>query len=426
MPTNKPITVFEHETLRIGDGRITPILLESLQRYYGNGVPYFDLVYNGVKFKEYVGVIQAGQTIIEVLPKVDRNNESSGAPETKWRKVLIGMLKVVGAFQVRSTSQSNLTLKSNHILDLYFELFINEVESLLHQGLIKQYRKTEGNRTSLKGALVFGKHIQQNLVHQERFYSRHSIYDVQHLLHAILYKTLCLLQRLNTNSNLHSRIGALLLHFPPMPDIRVSDETFERIIFTRKSRNYEPAVSIARLLLLRYHPDLSAGRNDVLALMFDMNLLWEQFLFVSLRKHLAGEYSVRPQISRRFWKPDDGNSSSIRPDIWIQGEDVSIVLDTKWKHIRDFNPAPEDLRQLYVYLQYYSADKVALVYPGETTLYRNGRYYDILQDAISDKECAVICIEPIADIVAWQQWLTEKIKYWMTDCINKTPRQHEF
>src|SRR5690606_23967716 len=155
---------------------------------------------------------------------------------------------------------------------------------------IKQYWKSEGNRTALKGALVFSKHIQHNLVHQERFYSRHSIYDVQHRLHAILYKTLCLLKRINTNSNLHSRIGALLLHFPPMPDIRVSDETFERIVFTRKSRNYEPAISIARLLLLRYHPGLSAGRNDVLALMIDMNLLWEQFLFVSLRKHLNGEY----------------------------------------------------------------------------------------------------------------------------------------
>src|SRR5690606_27744362 len=113
------------------------------------------------------------------------------------------MLKVVGAFQVRSTSQSDLRLQSNHILDLYFELFIREVEGLLHQGLVKQYRKTEGNRTSLKGALVFSKHLQQNLVHQERFYTRHSVYDVQHLLHAILYKAICLLKQINTNVNLH-------------------------------------------------------------------------------------------------------------------------------------------------------------------------------------------------------------------------------
>jgi McrBC 5-methylcytosine restriction system component len=413
MASGIPITVFEHETLRIGDRRMTPTLLATLQRYYGNGVPYFDLVYNGVKFKEYVGVIQAGQAIIEVLPKADRVKESSDATETKWRKVLIGMLKAVGAFQVRSTSQSSFTLKSNHILDLYFELFINEVESLLHQGLIKQYRKSEGNCTALKGALVFSKHIQHNLVHQERFYSRHSVYDVQHRLHAILYKTLCLLKRINTNMNLHSRIGALLSHFPPMPDVRVNDETFERIVFTRKSRNYEPAISIARLLLLRYHPDLSAGRNDVLALMFDMNLLWEQFLFVSLRKHLNGEYSVRTQTTKRFWKPDDGYSSSMKPDIWIEGKGISIVLDTKWKHIRDFNPSPDDLRQLYVYCEYYSARKVALVYPGDTNAYRRGKYYDILQDAISDRECAVICIEPTADVIAWQQQLSIRIENWI-------------
>ena len=140
------ITVFEHEIIRFdkGDKRLTKELFEALQLYYGNGVPYFRLCYNGIQFCEYVGVIQVGKTVIEILPKADKN-PSSKQEEKKWRDVLIGMLRVIGAFDIHSTSNSHLKIKSNTILDLYFELFIKEVEYLIHSGLVKKYRKKESN-----------------------------------------------------------------------------------------------------------------------------------------------------------------------------------------------------------------------------------------------------------------------------------------
>src|SRR5690554_1213343 len=144
--------------------------LDAFQRFYGDkGVPYFDLIHHGIRFKEYVGVIQVGNTIIEVLPKAD-GNPADEVGKNRWREVLIGMLKAVHGFEVQSPSSSSLKLKSNTILDLYVELFIREVEFLLHIGLVKKYRKENGNVHALKGSLQFGKHIQYNLVHQERFF----------------------------------------------------------------------------------------------------------------------------------------------------------------------------------------------------------------------------------------------------------------
>ena len=108
----------------------------------------------------------------------------------------------------------------------------------------------------MKGKLLFGKNIQHNLVHQERFYVSYPTYDTEHQLHLILYKTILLIKNLNSNIELKSRIGSLLLHFPEMPNIKVSASIFEKLIFNRKTKSYKKAIDIAKLLLLNFHPDV--------------------------------------------------------------------------------------------------------------------------------------------------------------------------
>jgi 5-methylcytosine-specific restriction enzyme subunit McrC len=408
------IVVFEHEAIRFdaGDKRISEEQFIALQKYFGKGVPYFGLRYNGIQFNEYVGVIQVGKTIIEVLPKADKNE----GDDKKWRNILTGMLAAIGNFDVKATSQSNLKLKPNNVLDLYFKMFIEEVEYLLHNGLIKQYRKKEGNVTALKGSLQFGKHLQQNLTHQERFYVRHSTYDVNHAFHFILYKTIKLLKQINTNMGLQNRIGSLLLHFPEMPDIKVTDATFKKLAFTRKNMSYKKAIEIAKLLLLQYHPDVSKGRNNVLALMFDMNKLWEQFVYVSLRKHKDAGTTVSGQSFKYFWNPEKGNRSKMIADIVINKvePDNCFVLDTKWKNLNGYNPSPEDLRQLYVYHEYYGAKKVALIYPGNGNEFtqNKGKYLDPITEKELEKECSVILLPVEQSIKAWQASIADYFKDW--------------
>ncbi|MCX6271964.1 MAG: restriction endonuclease [Bacteroidetes bacterium] len=409
------ITVFEHEAIRFdkGEKRITEDQFKALQQYCGAGVPYYNLICNGVQFNENVGVIQIGKTTIEVLPKADKNPHSE-TEDQKWRDILIGMLKAVGSFDIKSTSNSNLKIKPNTILDLYFLLFVKEVEYLIHQGLVKKYRKKQGNVAAMKGALQFEKQIQQNLVHQERFYVNYTTYDVHHILHFILFKTLCLLKQINDNPDLQSRIGALLLDFPEMPDIKVTEGTFNIIVYNRKTSGYKAAVEIARLLLLHYHPDLSKGRNHVLALMFDMNKLWEQFIYTSLHRNRQDGSNVTPQTSKDFWNPESGKKSRIRPDILISknGNDF-VVLDTKWKNLGEGNPSPEDLRQMYVYHEYYTARRVGLVYPGAEKKPTKGKYFDPNPKNEPTKECSLISVSVEPDIKTWQKNICDKIYDWM-------------
>ncbi len=384
--------------------------MKALELYYGKlGVPYFSLINKGVRFNEYVGVIQVGNTIIEVLPKADKQEDD----KSRWRDLLIGMLKAVGSFDIKATSSSNLKIQPNTILDLYFELFINEVEYLLHNGLFKQYRKKEGNVHSLKGSLQFSKNIQENLVHQERFYVKHNTYDVNHQLHQILYKTILLLKQINTNSKLQSRIGTLLLNFPEMKDIKVIESTFDRIVYTRKNISYKKPIEIAKLLLLQYHPDLSKGRNHILALMFDMNLLWEQFVYITLRKYRKDDFQVKSQYVKYFWKPQNGKRSFMMPDIVLTKNNQAVVLDTKWKNLNGYNPSPDDLRQMYVYHSYFKAKKVALVYPGRNNTLIKGNFLDSDRGIKPEIECSVILLQTNKIIKDWQDNINKEIVSWI-------------
>lgn len=409
---NLPISVFEHDAIWFdrGSPRLTEDQFKALERYHGAGVPYYNLVYHGIQFNEYVGVLQVGKTVIEVLPKADKQGVISSG-EKVWRDLLIDMLRAVHSFDIDSTSESSLKIKPNSILDLYIEIFIQELEFLIHSGLIKKYRRTEGNAKALKGSLHFPKHIKKNLIHKENFYVKHTTYDTEHLLHLILFKALKLINEINVNPGLDSRIGSLLLNFPEMPDLRVNEGTFEKIVFNRKSERYRKSIEISKLLLLQFHPDLSQGKNHVLALMFDMNLLWERFILASLKRHLSG-MRVMGQSSAPFWKPQKGNLRSIRPDIHISLGDRNFVLDTKWKLVNN-KPSMDDIRQMYAYHHYFEAEKVALIFPGINSN-EMGFFQPIKKSNHSENlECGMIFIPLNFNVKVWMKEISLNLLSWI-------------
>ena len=401
------ITVYEHQALKLDmheDFKIHH--LEALQRYYGEkGTNYYSLINKGVKFSQYVGVLQVGKLIVEVLPKTDRDEGID------WRKLLIGMLRAVGTVKIFSTGTTNLRLRSNSVLDLYFELFISEVEQLSHQGLIKQYRQYEENRSSLKGKLHFSKQIQQNLIHKERFYVKNQTYDSNNIFNQIIYAALSLIKKINISPYLSSRIGVILLAFPEMSAIKVNEVTFSRLKFNRKTEPYKEAINIARLILLNYHPDLSNGQNNVLALMFDMNVLWEKFVLLSLKKNAPADFDIRGKIKKTFWENDSKQKVGMEPDIVIEKGEKTYILDTKWKMLRSNRPDDDDLKQMYVYTKYFNSSYTALVYPDDLIVQNNGSFYYEYSDT-KYYPCSIIKLkvpENSSNLILWQKEISQEI-----------------
>ena len=363
------IRVYEHESLKVDEKTFKAKHLELLSKFVGEKVGEdtpFSLIHNGVKFRQFVGVISLGDLQIEVLPKADKN--AGDAQKNIWESHLMEMLKVVYKLKVKLPSKADQQVKRSPVLDVFLDRFMDEVEHLMHIGLVKAYRRIEDNRNALKGRLVMSKHIIKNLVHKERFYVEYTTYDHNHIFNRLLYKALRVIPDISTRSYTHSRAKTLMFEFPELNDVVVTDALFSRLSYDRKTEDYREAIELAKLILLNYMPNLTYQRgNNVFALMFDMNRLWEEYVFIILRRQLK-DYTVLAQNSKMFWLSSTYNKNKpIRPDILVMKEKKCVaVLDTKWKCPDNTKPSDADLKQMYVYHDYWNTDRTALIYPGNS------------------------------------------------------------
>jgi 5-methylcytosine-specific restriction enzyme subunit McrC len=360
MPKKNLIQVFEYQKLRFTDENdFKENHFKALVKFNEeNDNKYFKPIYNGIQFGNYVGVIQIGGLTIEILPKADKNNNDSPEEKETWQGVLLHMLKVCKKIQVKSVSETQLKKRYHSILEAYFAMYLEEIEHLIKRGLIKKYRRIKSNQLALKGRLVFAQNIQKNIVHKERFYCEHQVYDKDHLIHQILLKGLQVLESLS-NSHLKDKINRLLFQLDDVEQINISANHFKNLRLNRKSQPYSRALSIAKMLILNYSPNISFGQDNMLTLLFDMNKLWEEYIFRVLNKHKPFGYKISFQNSDTFWE-----NKTIRPDIVITNiEGENFIIDTKWKIVESDNPSDSDLKQMFTYNLHWESTKSMLLYP---------------------------------------------------------------
>jgi len=387
------IQVFEHDSLLIGEQGFTREHWAAFGLYNQRQENrYATILTNGLKFCEYVGVIQIGNCTIEILPKIDRYETDA----EKWHQVLLKMLAECHWMQPIAHQNAYLRIKYNSILEAYLALFLHHCEQLLQQGLVKKYRRESSNQLVFKGKLLFAEHIRQNLVHKERFYTEHAVYDRDHIHNRILVKALRLVRHLIRGSELIDRVNHLLTDYPDLPDIPVSHQLFQQLTFDRKTFRYKDAIAIAAMILLNYRPDIRGGSNHILAIVFDMNELWEEYVFRRIRRRQKPGWSINRQNQKYFWEQDNSsNYKLIRPDIVVLNEKKqTVILDTKWKLPQNNIPADADLKQMFVYNEYWDSAHACLVYPrqafSETPEYHPGTFLHPSRPA--KHQCSVVKI----------------------------------
>lgn len=360
MSKTDTIPVYEYDSLRVGqkgfEDKHWKALIKLNELHDGN---YFTVIHNGIRFSQYIGVIQVDDLIIEILPKINKSDN-----ETDWREVLIQMLKACKKLNANTYGDAHVKKQNLNLLDLYFDFYLNEVNKLVRNGLVKQYRAHSGNVKALKGRMNFAQHIKENIIHKERFNTTHQVYDTEHDLHFILNEALVVVDHLTKGASLNDKCKRTRFSFPDLERKRVTVQMINSIQLTRKTEPYAKALELARLILLNYSPDIAGGKEKMLALLFDMNNLWEEYILRSLQQCKFEGVTISGQRQKKFWSSDKPQmSKSVRPDIVIEKGGETYIVDTKWKLPKNGRPSDDDLKQIYVYNKLWNAKRGILLYP---------------------------------------------------------------
>ncbi len=385
------ITVFEHQVLKVGTKGFTQKHFESLAKWLfknqttEDNSQYFSLVDHGVKFKSWVGILQVGNTYIEVLPKISNQNDSKEV-QIEWRKRLCHMLSVTRTLDIRQTENATQSTYEHFLWEIFYRYYLSLVQDLIKTGLIKTYQQQEANRTALKGKMLFSKQITKNLIHQEKFYTDASVYNRDSLLNQVIMKALRIIA---TSPSILVDAKSILECFDDIQDItpqKINWEKVELFKKERKTEKYQYALTFAELIIKGTNPDLSSGYYSVTGIMFDMNALFEKY--VAQRMSHFFPKKIYAQKSKYFWE-----FHPARPDIlFTKNENENIIFDTKWKKLSSKTDISSgDIFQQYVYCKLFSAKKAFLIYPWYTDL----DFGDVLrEESISDNDIELLKFTP--------------------------------
>jgi 5-methylcytosine-specific restriction enzyme subunit McrC len=359
---------FEHQQLvvgarcalvRGGETEFTMEHFETLAKYIErSGTPAMRVGHKRIKLGHHVGYLRVGNVSLEVYPKL-----REGMPEGAWRDLLLEMIRVVEGVRLAPQDHAHLHQRPGDLYELLVTRFLQLVDGLLRGGLARAYRQVEANETVIRGRLCVSDHVRENAARPDRVFVAYDVYDADNLPNRILHRALGRVRRNASSPDQIHTAGAAMAAFPDVDTRPIAPGEWAAWRPDRRTARYVEAITLARMILLDERPDLRWGDREMVAILFDMNHLFEGYLAQAMR----GIPGVRVHTGKQkhFWSPPSGRGKVLKPDVlaYLQGKDEPVVVDAKWKRPKDDRPDDADLRQVYAYLHAFSGARGMLLYP---------------------------------------------------------------
>ncbi|QKE29977.1 type IV methyl-directed restriction system, component McrC [Arcobacter acticola] len=324
--------------------------------------------------QNYVGVIQTKDgTIIEILPKIQNVDEN------KSKEILIKMLKTLKKSPFKNFNMANLKSSKMPLLEIFISMFLEELSKLIKKGIKSDYISKEENLRFLKGKLKISEQIKYNTIHKERFFVQYEEFMSDRIENRLIKTTLQYLYKKSKLNKNQQRIREFLFVFDEMGISHNIKTDFSNLKLNRQMKDYEQVLLWCKTFLLENSFSPYKGNDVAFALLFDMNLLFESYVYDYLKRN--GNFDdITAQDKEHHLAYLDGKISKfqLKPDIVInKGE---IIADTKWKLLSEDKThqgiSQSDMYQLYAYgTKYKDCKYMYLIYPYDGLDIQNSYQY---------------------------------------------------
>ena len=323
--------------------------------------------------QNYVGVIQTKDgTTIEILPKI------KNATTEKSKDILIKMLKTLKNSPFKNLSVANLKSSKIPLFEIFISMFLEELTVLVRNGIKSDYISKEENLKFLKGKLKISEQIKYNTIHKERFFVQYEEFISNRVENRLIKTTLQFLYNKSKLNKNQQRIREFLFVFDEIEISHNIKTDFSKIKLNRQMKDYEQVLLWCKTFLFENSFSPYKGNDLAFALLFDMNLLFESFVYSYLKKS-SNFQDIKSQDRTHHLAYENGiGRFRLKPDIVINSG--KIIADTKWKILSEdkaYNGVlQDDMYQLYAYgTKYDNCEKIYLIYPFDELIIKNSYNY---------------------------------------------------
>lgn len=362
------------------------LFLKRLSETMVPGKAIFDITSSTIRATSMVGIVSFGSVQIEVLPKLLKNkkNESESATASILKNLMF-MLSYTNALDIKDTGIGSLGAKHESFIEACISIYANRLSRyLIRFGSPKAYVEQSENLTTIRGKIAFAKQSTINSLNQARVYCDYSEFTIDNSLTRAFKFVSIALARLTRDSASLTLLNRCIGLLDGVQLSYVNPQALERITIGKRDPNFISLINLTGMFLKRLRPEFSDHvRNKVFGLVFDMNELFEEFIYQALKRNETFlEIEVTAQKRKRLVNAERDFLSSgewVDRSLFDTFTDISIkpkigpefIIDTKYKIIgsakNHYGISNQDAYQVLAYRQIHKNDvsdpTVALLYP---------------------------------------------------------------
>ncbi|QQR40678.1 McrC family protein [Devosia rhizoryzae] len=379
-------TISEWGKVAVGDGGYTRqeanLLLAAARTHPSGGREGTRILadhHRHLTARQVVGVLAAGDSTLEILPKVDPASPAEDSPTVRRR--LLHMLDVALELQLSTGQDANLARQDETLLDVLIRLFADDLLAEVRRGLPRQYAPYAEDLPALRGRLDITRQFTVHAVRPDRLASKFDVLDPDTPLMRIMKACVLALLRYARVSETQRKLAELRFVLADIPDAAPRALPWAQVRLDRSNIHWKRLYELAALFLRRNWQGTShdAVSNSGITLLFPMNDLFEAYIAAQLRRALVGTgMNVTAQGGLRYclgeWhagQESRGTHFQTKPDIIVRNADreIAAIVDTKWKKLaweatdRRVGVGQADVYQVMAYARVYRCDRLMLLFP---------------------------------------------------------------
>ena len=316
-----------------------------------------DFQLDGIKTEAYVGSIRFADFQLNILPKIIGGNDSSCLEN------LMFMLRYTKKLEIHTIDSAEISKTKQPFLEILIAHYANILLNALQRHIPHHYETKEENLSAVRGRILFAENQLVNMGNLARVYCQFDEFTSDNLLNQtfkFVAQALCLLTAVPAT---RARLNKILAIYEDVELRAISYAQAKKILLNRNQLIFKDVLDLALLFLQHSTISLHNKTFTNLAILFDMNKLFEEFVAAALEKAFPGQ--VQTQKSLTIIDSIDGyanTSYSIRPDILFRND---TIIDTKYKilDLPDNKPSEADIYQMLAYNRFFNRQNIILCYP---------------------------------------------------------------